>query len=146
MGVKSESQEGRNRFRRHVQLAPFGSTDGDGNQTLQGYPINAVIPSGTPSKPGGVQIFAISVLPIKIHRVIVTNIITHQSPMGDLIGILSHNGTDVVLNNHAPGEAVFNQCSSMMTAEKMTCPGQNPPMARAASGILPAPPAPANGY
>ena len=42
---------------------------------------------------------AIAVQPIKLHRVIVTNVINHEL-MTDLVGSLSHAGQFAVLNNH----------------------------------------------
>src|SRR5439155_13574439 len=89
---------------------PFSSDDANGNPTLRGIPAPAAIPDGTPSRPGAVTILAFSVKPtILLHRVIVTNIITHGL-MGDLFGAVTHEGDPsfAVLNNHSIDSAVTN--------------------------------------
>src|SRR5262249_12555156 len=68
----------------------------------------AFIPDGTPTRPGSATILAFAPNPaLKLHRVIVTNIITHQL-MGDLFGALTHSGdpTFAVLHNHSIDSAV----------------------------------------
>ena len=98
-GVKSEDQLcAEYGFTEVFSLLPF-SAGLNGNQLLQGFPMQAAIPDGSPEKPGQAFIFAICPVPITIHRVIVTNTITHQL-VGDLLGTLTHNGQFVVLNNH----------------------------------------------
>jgi len=98
-GVKSEDQlSAEYGFTEVFSLLPF-SAGLNGNQLLQGFPMQAAIPDGTPEHPGQAFIFAICPVPITIHRVIVTNTITHQL-VGDLLGTLTHNGQFVVLNNH----------------------------------------------
>ncbi|HXI69856.1 MAG TPA: S8 family serine peptidase [Verrucomicrobiae bacterium] len=103
IGVKSEAQEGSEfAFIPIFSATPFGSSDANGNQTLFGVPVPVNIPDATPTHPGKAYVFAISAQPIEVGRVVVTNTITHEN-FGDLIGTLSHNGTSVVLNNHASG-------------------------------------------
>jgi subtilisin-like proprotein convertase family protein len=106
-GVKSEDQlAAEYGFLAVFSLNPFDSGQ-NGNQTLQGFPSNAAIPDGSPEHPGVAQIFAICPAPIKVHRVIVTDTITHQL-VGDLLGTLTHNGDFVVLNNHDTNQSVLN--------------------------------------
>jgi subtilisin-like proprotein convertase family protein len=108
VGVKSEDQEAAQYgFISIFSLNPFGNSDAQGNQTLRGFPSPAPIPDGTPQTPGVADIFAIGI-PRKLHRVVVTNVITHQL-MGDLQGTLVNNRDYAVLNNHAPDNGVTNQ-------------------------------------
>jgi subtilisin-like proprotein convertase family protein len=100
IGVKSEDQQAAEyAFLGVLSQLPFGNTDTNGNQTLFGFPVPMPIPDGSPSQPGVAQVMAVSVQPITLHRVIVTNVIAHQL-MTDLIGSLSHAGQYAILNNH----------------------------------------------
>ncbi len=102
IGVKAEDQQG-GEFGL-IALStnePFDRNE-NGSRVLQGFPINAAIPDGTPQLPGAVQIFAVGVAPVTVQKVVVTNTIAHQN-LGDLIGNLSHEGEFVVLNNHSLG-------------------------------------------
>ena len=103
IGVKSEDQQAADYSIMAMATAGFSGLDTNGNQTVYGYPVD--IPDGCPDSPGGTNIVAFATFPMKIQRVIVTNIITHQLA-GDLIGILSHEDAQsaahgrAVLNNH----------------------------------------------
>jgi subtilisin-like proprotein convertase family protein len=106
-GVKSEDQlAAEYGFTGVFSLLPLSGGQ-NGNPVLQGFPMQAAIPDGSPENPGVVFVFAICPTPIKIHRVIVTNTITHQM-VGDLLGTLTHNGIRVVLNNHDTNQSVLN--------------------------------------
>jgi subtilisin-like proprotein convertase family protein len=109
-GVKSEDQlSAEYGFMGVFSLNPLSSGQ-NGNQLLQGFPIQAAIPDGTPENPGVALVFAVCPAPITVHRVIVTNTITHEL-VGDLLGTLTHNGAFVVLNNHDTNLTVLNWVS-----------------------------------
>ncbi len=133
IGVKSEDQMAAEYGLIGVfSRFPFGSSDDNGDQTLVGFPAPAPIPDGSPSTPGFTYVFAIAAQPITVRRVIVTNTIQHEL-MSDLLGSLSHNGVNSVLNNHT---CVFDQnsgqCQTCTTFiyddsdEKNVGPGLNP--------------------
>ncbi len=104
VGVKSEDQQGAEYGLVGLSSnVPFDQ-DRNGDRVLQGLPLNAVIPDGSPEKPGGVYVFAIATRAFQVQNVIVENLtITHEN-FGDLLGNLSHNGRFVVLNNHGPAD------------------------------------------
>jgi subtilisin-like proprotein convertase family protein len=108
LAVKAEDQEASEyAIAGLFSLLPFDQNQ-DGNHLLMGIPSPAPIPDGSTKHPGGVNILAICTGPITIHRVIVTNTISHQL-VGDLEGTLTHSRTGVVLNNHTAGGQVVNQ-------------------------------------
>ena len=99
VGVKSEDQQAAEySFLGIFSENPFAATDGSGNQTLFGLPVPVVIPEGTTEQPQAAQIIALSIQPITIRRVVVTNTFTHSFP-GNLIGTIAHGRTFSVLNN-----------------------------------------------
>lgn len=99
VGVKSEDQQAAEyNFLGIFSELPFGLTDSEGNQYLLGLPVPAVIPPGTPQKPEGARVLALSIQPITVRRVVVTNTLTHTFP-GALVGTLGHNRKFAVLNN-----------------------------------------------
>ena len=90
IGVKSEDHQAAEYALLGIfSQLPFGSTDEQGNQHLLGFPTPLVIPDGSPQFSQASLLMAISVAPIKLHRVIVTNIVAHEL-MADLVGSLSH--------------------------------------------------------
>jgi subtilisin-like proprotein convertase family protein len=100
VGVKSEAQEGSEYgFVSLFSQNPFSSTDANGNEYVQGIPLPVNIPDGSTAHPGKAYVFAIATTPIDVERVVVTNTILHEN-YGDLLGVLKHNSTSVVLNNH----------------------------------------------
>ena len=101
IGVKSEAQEGSQfGFMAVFSQTPFSQTDVNGNEYVQGVPLPVTIPDGSTARPGKAYVFGIATTPIEVERVVVTNTIVHDN-FADLIGVLDHNGTSVVLNNHA---------------------------------------------
>ena len=99
-GVKSEDQQAAE----YAILAvfselPFGGTDTNGNQHLLGFPTPMPIPDGSPERSQASLVLAVSPQPIKLHRVIVTNVISHEL-MTDLVSSLSHSGEFAILHNH----------------------------------------------
>lgn len=108
IGVKSEDQQAAQYSIAGVfSELPF-SENQDGNLLVRGFPLWTPIPDGTPQNPGGTFIFGIATESIPLHRVIVSNTITHQL-MGDLVGTLTHSGAYVTLVNHSTNRTVFNQ-------------------------------------
>jgi subtilisin-like proprotein convertase family protein len=78
---------------------PFGNSDTNGNQYLNGLNVPQVINDGTPSHPSQTFVFFLDLNPVEIQNVVVTNTFLEQN-FGDLVGSLKHSGTTVVLNNH----------------------------------------------
>ncbi|MCX6925479.1 MAG: hypothetical protein NT154_20065, partial [Verrucomicrobia bacterium] len=76
-----------------------GGTDADGNQHLIGFPTPMPIQDGSPESSRASLVMAISPQPIKLHRVIVTNVINHEL-ITDLVSGLSHSGDFAILHNH----------------------------------------------
>jgi subtilisin-like proprotein convertase family protein/subtilisin family serine protease len=106
IGVKSEDQQaGEYGLIALSSNDPFEQDD-NGDKILRGFPMGAVIPDGSANSPGGVQVIAIGISPTIVRSVIVTNILTHEN-VGDLIGILSHDQSSVVLNNHSLNDGRF---------------------------------------
>jgi subtilisin-like proprotein convertase family protein len=100
IGIKSEDQVAAEySFLGVFSLFPPTSTDTNGNRYLNGMPVPAIIPVGTPPNPKAATVIALDILPTHIRRVVVTNIMTHSMP-GNLLGNLSHNQKFAVLNNH----------------------------------------------
>ncbi|HSY17994.1 MAG TPA: S8 family serine peptidase, partial [Candidatus Acidoferrales bacterium] len=78
---------------------PFSTTDKNGNAYVNGVNVPVNIPDGDNRHPGVGYVIGLSLQPMEVKRVIVTNSFTHQN-FGDLVGGLSHGGTGVTLNNH----------------------------------------------
>ncbi len=108
VGVKAEDQQAAEYgFLGVFSQNPFSQDNGQGDQTLQGFPVPAQIPDGSPAHPGGTYIFAICPQPMTVQKVVVTNTITHQL-VTDLFGELIHSGNYAVLNNHSGSGGVTN--------------------------------------
>lgn len=102
VGVKAESQMAAEfGFVAIFSEEPFGIPGEDGI-TVQGTPLPASIPDGSPQAPGGVQIFAVNAVPADIRRVVVEIGASHEN-WGDLLGDLGFGPGSVVLNNHTFG-------------------------------------------
>ena len=99
LGVKSEDQQAAEFALMGVfSELPFGSSDSNGVH-LVGIPLFQPIPDGSPQMPGVALIVAPNVDSLKVRRVIVTNVVTHEL-MSDLFGNLNHGALNAVLNNH----------------------------------------------
>jgi subtilisin-like proprotein convertase family protein len=100
IGVKSEDQMAAEYgFISIFSATPFSAMQ-NGNQEVNGVPIPAAIPDGSPAHPGKSYVFGLAIYPITVGTVTVSSQITHQN-FGDLIGTLTLNGSHgVVLNNH----------------------------------------------
>ncbi|MGH7951755.1 MAG: S8 family serine peptidase, partial [Limisphaerales bacterium] len=100
IGVKSEDHEGAEYDLIPIfTQTPFSQIGPNGDEYVNALNVPIAIPDGTPSHPGTAYVFALALQPITVQRVVVTNLIVHQN-FGDLIGTLSHNGKNDVLNNH----------------------------------------------
>ena len=100
IGIKSETQEAAEYdFLPVFSELPFSQTDSNGVETVNGLLLPVAIPDGSPAHPGVAYVFALAVQPIEVQDVIVSNQLTHQN-LGDLVGLLTHGGKSVVLNNH----------------------------------------------
>ena len=105
IGVKSETAEAAEYgFLSVFSLLPFSQTDADGNQLVSGLLLPAIIADGSPEHPGVAYVFGIAVQPMEIRQVVVGDQFQSEN-FGDLVGLLSHSGKNVVLNNHS---SVFN--------------------------------------
>jgi subtilisin-like proprotein convertase family protein len=100
IGVKSEDHQAAEYALMGVfSELPFGSTDDQGNQHLLGFPTPMPVPDGSPQSSQASLVMAIAVQPIKLHRVVVTNVVAHEL-MTDLVSGLSHAGQFAILHNH----------------------------------------------
>ena len=100
VGVKSEDQQAAEYGLVGLSsITPFSRYDQNGNLVVQGLPVPAAIPDGSPPQPGSVQIMGIAMYPIRVGEVVARETIVHQD-IGDLVGNLSHGANFVVLNDH----------------------------------------------
>jgi len=105
IGVKSEDQMAAEySFLPVFTATPFSQLDANGDEIVNGVPLPTPIPDGSPAHPGVGYVFGFALQPMEIDSVTVSNEITHQN-FGDLIGTLSHDDVDDVLNNH---DSLFN--------------------------------------
>ena len=127
IGVKSESQEAAQYgLIAMMSELPFSEMDGSGNLVLRGVPAPAPMPDGTPERPGRAYVVAVGPGPFPLHRVIVTNTLTHEM-LSDLTGTLTHLGTSVVLNNHSTNQPVVGMTFIYDDSGQGDVPGGQPP-------------------
>src|SRR5262249_8854722 len=125
IGVKSEdAQAAQYTLTGLFSQLPFGNFDnqGNGSNTICG-PF--LISDGTPEHPGGTNITLFINANMTIHRVIVSDSITHQL-MGDLVGTIANpdgSSAYAVLNNHSPEAAVTNKTYLFDDSLMMNVPG-----------------------
>ena len=108
IGVKSEDQMASEYgFIPIFSATPFSQINPNGSQTVNGVPVPANIPDGTPAHPGSVYVFGVALYPMDVRRVVVTDQIWHEN-FGDLIGTLTLNGghPDVLNNNDSLGSTI----------------------------------------
>jgi subtilisin family serine protease/subtilisin-like proprotein convertase family protein len=99
IGVKSEDQKASEYgFIGLSSQLPF-SQNINGSMLMQVFPFYQDIPDGAPDRPGRTNAFAIGTFPMKVGRIVVTNIVTSQD-LGDIFTTLSHNQSYVTLFNH----------------------------------------------
>jgi subtilisin-like proprotein convertase family protein len=109
IGIKAEDQMAAEyTFQALFSRLPFGENNSFGNLTYWLAP--AVIPDGTPPRPGITNLLIGPGDPtILVRRVIVSNLLSHQL-MSDLVGTLRYSdGTFAILNNHGPDTMVLNK-------------------------------------
>ncbi len=105
IGIKSEDQQAAEyAFAGVFSLYPFSEEDAMGNQYLRGFPVpqyieDARLDSANKIVPGTARIFAFSMGPELVRKVVVTNGLSHEL-LGDLTGTLTHNRDYATLNNH----------------------------------------------
>jgi len=101
VGVKSESHMAAEyAFMPIFTSVPFSQLDKNGNQIVNGMLLPMNIPDGSNAKPGVTNVFGLAIYPMKIAKVIVTNLNEHEN-YGDLFGVLSYGPNSTVLNSHA---------------------------------------------
>ena len=106
VGVKSEDQMAAEySFIGLSSQTPF-SQNINGSMLMQVFPFHVDIPDGSPQKSGRTNAFAIGTFPLKVGRVVVTNVITHQN-LGDVVETLTHNRGYVTLLNHSLNSGYF---------------------------------------
>jgi subtilisin-like proprotein convertase family protein len=116
VGVYSEDQEASEYgFIPIFTDIPFSQPGPNGSEIVNGLVLPVNIPDGNSLHPGSAFVFALSLNPTQMKRVVVNNTITHQN-FGDLIGTLTHSqqtglGQRSVLNNHDS----FHNTSSIYT-------------------------------
>jgi len=121
LGVKSERQEGADySLGVDVSEQPFAETDLQGNVLMRGFPAPAAISSNAAA-----GVFCLAPDPVLVHRVIVTNALTHPA-MSDLVGMLSHGSGSVILNNHSTNGAVTAQSFIYEDSLERDVPGAQP--------------------
>ena len=105
VGVKSEDQMASEyAFLPEFSNIPFSQLDANGNESVTFFPVD--IPDGDATHPGYTNTIALAIYPIKIQRVVVTNILVQQNA-GDLVVALNHsattgNGSVVLMNHNSP--------------------------------------------
>lgn len=73
---------------------------------IQLSPVPNIVPDGNPLRPGGAIMIGVCTSTRRVLSTEATTVITHEN-LGDLVGILQHNRTNVVLNNHSLNDGVF---------------------------------------
>jgi subtilisin-like proprotein convertase family protein len=100
IGVKSEDQKAADySFVVVSSTNPFGTQNPNGNVVINGIPIVQPIPDGTSTKPGVGYMLALGIQPVEIRRIWVKETLTHMN-FPDLIGSLTKDGVNAILNNH----------------------------------------------
>lgn len=107
VGIKAEDQQGGSYgFFAASSQVPFSTNGTNGGLNINFLPVPVDIPDGSPEDPRGVLLFGISTTNMLIRTLGMSNVITHEN-LGDLVGVLTHNGKSITLNNHtiSPGAA-----------------------------------------
>ncbi|MGV3771501.1 MAG: S8 family serine peptidase [Verrucomicrobiales bacterium] len=107
VGVKSEDQNGAEYSLMGVSSdLPF-EQERNGKRELMGVPFNVFLPDGSPNQPSANTTIAIGLSNKRVLKTVVYNTISHEN-VGDLVGILSHNGLSATLNNHLNNGVITN--------------------------------------
>ncbi len=98
IGIKSEDQQAAEFSL--IGVSSAGPFEKNGNPIiLTGVPLYAYVPDGSARRPVAGTMVAIGLSNRRVARATVTTQIAHQDP-GDLVGVLSHNRINPILNNH----------------------------------------------
>jgi subtilisin-like proprotein convertase family protein len=126
VAVQCQSQEAAQyNFLGLFSALPFAQRDEQGNQVLRGVPVPAEIAAGTDAQPGTTYLLALASEPVPLHRVVVTNVLTHPN-LRELTGSLTHGGHTVVLNHHSALGAVSHQAFVYDDSNEGGLPGARP--------------------
>jgi len=81
VGVKAEDQMAAEyAFLGVFSRDAFSSQDTNGNVTVLGLPVPAIVPDGNAADPGVALVLGLAIQPISVRRVVVTNEFYHQNP------------------------------------------------------------------
>ncbi|PWU18687.1 MAG: hypothetical protein C5B50_08300 [Verrucomicrobia bacterium] len=123
VGVKSESQEAvEYGFLGLFSALPYAQTDLQGNQVLRGFPAPSSIPTGAPGQPGLTRMFCVAPQPGPVHRVVITNILSHPA-VSNLTMTLCHAGVTAVIQNHPTNGAAVSQAFVFDDSQQQDIPG-----------------------
>lgn len=106
VGIKSEDQQGASYgFFAAASQLPFSTNGTNGGINISFFPGAMPIPDGVPSESGlngegpKATLFGISTTNMIMRSMAISNVITHEN-LGDLVGVLTHNGKSIILNNN----------------------------------------------
>lgn len=106
IGVKSEDQQAAEFSLMGLSTdLPF-EQDINGRKVLNGVPVSGFVPDGSALQPQASTMMAIGLSQNRVLRTVITNVVSHEN-LGDLVGILRHGPTQVVLNNHTLNSGNF---------------------------------------
>ncbi|HUZ08213.1 MAG TPA: LamG-like jellyroll fold domain-containing protein, partial [Candidatus Paceibacterota bacterium] len=113
VGVQSQDQMASEyAFLSEFSNIPFSSLNGNGDESATFYPVD--IPDGDATHPGYTNSLALTIFPVEIQRVVVTNTLTQQNA-GDLVVSVDHStvangsGSVVLMNHDSPtGSGIYN--------------------------------------
>lgn len=119
VGVKSEDQEGAEFSLMGVSSERPFEEERNGRLILNAVPVTSVLLDGSPNRPTASTLVAIGLSNRRVARAIVTNIITHEN-LGDLVGVLAHQGVRTVLNNHTLNDGLFSGTNIVLAYDDFT--------------------------
>ena len=102
IGVKSEDQQAAEYSFIGVSSDQPFEQDRNGQSILIGVPLTAAVLDGTARRPSAGTMLAIGLSNRRVANVTITNQVFHEN-LPDLVGVMSHGQTRVVLNNHTFG-------------------------------------------
>jgi subtilisin-like proprotein convertase family protein/sugar lactone lactonase YvrE len=127
VGIKAEDQQGGSYgFFAAASQTPFTNGGTNGGFSIQFLPVPIDIPDGTPEEPRGVMLFGIATTNMLIRTLAMSNVITHEN-LGDLVGVLTHNGRSITLNNHTISPAAAPVGGGPVTHNLLYDDFRNPP-------------------
>ncbi len=127
VGIKSEDQQGGSYgFFAAASQLPFSTNGTNGGLNITFLPVPVDIPDGAPEEPRGVMLFGISTTNMIMRSMAMSNTITHEN-LGDLVGVLTHNGKSITLNNHTISPAAAPVGGGPVTHNLLYDDFRNPP-------------------